>query len=1243
MDIRIIDRRTRYPPTRFVYHQSFRYYYAMGNTSARDLLENVSSGKEPAILVLGCGDFRGCIYSLWKHFDPASSLHHFHGVHFVLNDVCPAIMARNVLYLYYLSKMPSWKEEEAAKLWISNLWAVWYCHELLPSHERSLKDALAVLTRVSASLESWKRAAENPLRNIVSFSSSETLQQIRAVWEMWRTKSFGTLEALHTARMEEFKQKLAEVSSVGGMDAHVIPSITTFLGVLRTTDVSREEIDSLGCDYTEYLESGSSYAEDIFNLPHSTSRTFINPTLFENDEGKYTLQYASAPFRSFFHILEVSKCEVQKLGMSVSIAGQPLIVDDDSFQRHPLLSNCVQQFSIWVSSAAATLRAQSSRMKPNISFTFDCSHCIHFCEEISSKPKFFLAQTGFEPVFDVIYTSNLIDSISAPVMVYSTLPLLRHNGLMVCKTTLYTYLAETTEQFLEGQFGFSPELFPLIFGGRCIGHEGKYADTNANEPVPVSIMTILGNIKQARQNPTKELFFAKVSANPYKMTSLADVPPILDALYGAIHACTGAFLMKENGLITKLGMCAETAVHALLMFVTLLECDVEYLDYHFWEPLSTRLSEDVNMRPIMVHLQTQLLLHKLHLHIIFDKVNCPICVGMPVLGVISQFSTVVDPKPKGSPEKSAPFFGALIHKTTLPRWLPMDDLPKMKTSVHLVESIQGRLLPSKKVALEFYFPVGFAQEDYKVTIVRYDVGIQPNNPEMSNLTVPIQIMECKLKKLETAQTYSFRQAGAFRIKNAPSNLGRFLSHWGDAEHMETVMSLTFDTLAVMKTAPLKTRRVSAYGIEVNCKDLRFSITYPYPVDYSSITTKLNKKSGTLVLKSPRRGYHFYEERAMFMVNPDNKLVFPPLPVSQTVYSTISGMQFNKTERTIFEASRKDQSPMPANLNVKDWIISFLKQSNKLFTVHSNADRDTGEKSVWLLIAIHSRVFDTVRQTPALDLSYCIMEESIFSKVFQQWRIVCMEPSLSPSAEVVANKEDYLFLSHVLKHFTNRTYRSSKNPSHMLRKYHLDHYFTRAMVYPLYCDPERFLLDIEFMLSSKEGLTPTRNVPFPPWSSLNPANARATATTEDKPAEELVFPNTPSVPTSSSSASSASSKVFTPTDDAKNPIPHSSVAEPTECSYCGSQSDKLKRCTGCGGTCYCGKECQARHWKQHKTVCKPPVIPIAMALPSKCASCGKDTANLKRCACQFVAYCSKECQRNDWTRHRTNCTATRSKK
>ena len=41
-----------------------------------------------------------------------------------------------------------------------------------------------------------------------------------------------------------------------------------------------------------------------------------------------------------------------------------------------------------------------------------------------------------------------------------------------------------------------------------------------------------------------------------------------------------------------------------------------------------------------------------------------------------------------------------------------------------------------------------------------------------------------------------------------------------------------------------------------------------------------------------------------------------------------------------------------------------------------------------------------------------------------------------------------------------------------------------------------------------------------------------------------------------------------------------------CSKCGKESDTLKKCTACKCVWYCDKECQNRHWKEHKTECKP---------------------------------------------------------
>ena len=41
-----------------------------------------------------------------------------------------------------------------------------------------------------------------------------------------------------------------------------------------------------------------------------------------------------------------------------------------------------------------------------------------------------------------------------------------------------------------------------------------------------------------------------------------------------------------------------------------------------------------------------------------------------------------------------------------------------------------------------------------------------------------------------------------------------------------------------------------------------------------------------------------------------------------------------------------------------------------------------------------------------------------------------------------------------------------------------------------------------------------------------------------------------------------------------------------CSACRKKSDSLKKCTSCKCVWYCDKDCQNRHWREHKRECKP---------------------------------------------------------
>jgi len=130
---------------------NFFYYHPYGNTPPENLLQSITETTSiPQILLLGCGDLRSCIFTLWSNFYHKHS-RHFKGVHFVLNDGSAAVLARNIIFLYLCTQMPTNKKDKVK--WVASFWSIWYCHELLPHHKEVLMSALSQLLKWSSSVE----------------------------------------------------------------------------------------------------------------------------------------------------------------------------------------------------------------------------------------------------------------------------------------------------------------------------------------------------------------------------------------------------------------------------------------------------------------------------------------------------------------------------------------------------------------------------------------------------------------------------------------------------------------------------------------------------------------------------------------------------------------------------------------------------------------------------------------------------------------------------------------------------------------------------------------------------------------------------------------------------------------------------------------------------------------------------------------------------------------------------------
>ena len=1289
-----------FPVSRFVYYGDCRCYYAYSTTPPEDFLENVTEIEMPAILLLGCGDIRSCLYTLWKNFDPLHKRPPFSGIHFVLNDYNAAVLARNILFLYLCLQMPSKKED--MKKWIATLWSLWYCHELLPEHELVLKDAVTNLLRWSCNLQSWSAMTTSPLSKIVNFASASTLQQIRYYWEAWynRKTDPGSVQALRAMRKMEFLHKLG-----GRTDSASIQIANASLGLLGK-EFSLQMLEAMKIEIQSYIDSGNAFAESVLDSPAAIEGTVINPTFFDR-AGRYTLHYLSEPYNCFFQTVVFSPKEMKKMGTPRSLLNQ-LIVDDNKFENQLTLSNSVQQFAIWLSSAAATLANASSHQNPHVSFTFQCCDALDFCQFLQHNTHAFATSTGFDPMFDLVHSSNLIDHLSPPNLVLSVVPLLKENGLLLTTAMLYKNIAHTAEGYLQVSFGFESKLLPLICGIRCVGHEGKYASSVCPQPVPCSF----GAAGLAMLS-SKLLVWQRVSTPPLRLASLesGSAAAILRALSASISVAMDSFFVTSVGLRTTGHLSTGTVIQLLQCFVAQLASDVGFADYHFWEPLCATLRDREDIKPFMLSLQTQALLHGVHLHLTVSRHNCPLCAKSPLCDAICQFSMSLDVPHALADSVGTPSFVLFLHRASY------TDLHQILLSrgndIHVIDCLAGSETDGK-LKLNFFVPQSFAEEGYQLTagcFVMTHVDMQPVN-------VPTMVMHGNLSDFWAPDfTYCFKQLQS-RLAAPESRFGKIIQHSGDGDRFESVVSLSDSTMSALEKHNIDLQRVSNSEIKVSCGNHSIRISYPHPIHYNNTSIKLSRKKKMVTVEVPRKAHQYFDEMPLFVANPDSRLSLPPVSISHELTRSFCGMQFTKKDRDIMNEYNRESALMPAEVNMKETL-------NALFQFHSSnyVHLSFASSGVHGLLAIHNRLFDQQNKTPAIDLSFCFLEMSFLHQVAPPWQ--SMIPDKVRNINVT--EEEYELLKKVFHHFARRTVTTSKKPYGrfpQLVKNKINRFFTRAVVYPLYTDPD--------VLAEAMGIIKGVNELVQPYMSTAVTNPqyRMQAVKEYESKRKCSFCGTRSDDLKKcgrcgeaqycgqdcqkahwkehkqacTSQSAALPDVSVP--DAQ--VPTVSVTRSQEkvdakrksrkkrkCSFCG-QYDALKKCGRCGKAQYCGQSCQKKHWKEHKLICNPQdemnpqideadpqideadpqideadpqidevnprideVNPQDEAVPQdepnrsvkaenlhsvsnmdlgKCEGCEKEFSSLRRCRCHRVAYCSVECQRKDWPKHKDVCTA-----
>ena len=1174
-----------FPLSRFIHYGKFRFYYAFGNTQAEDFLQGVpdsdSRDKRPTILSLGCGDIRSCFYTLWKNFrfEKSKVGSRLQGIDFVLNDFNAAVLARNILFLYFCTKMPEGTTSMKWKEWIATVWSIWYNHELTHEHAHALYDALDQLLQCSNSAKEWSRCQ---LGSIVHFATPETRDAIRKVWQLWLRKN-GREQSLDTMRLAKQKfqdihfNKISTQGSSGPVQIIASSNVTVFLQMVECIPERR---DIMIKEYEAYLRKGNAISETVLDISHMHTSSVVNTTLFEQSDESYTLHYGLVPYLGFPQSIPYSHAEMTRTQPKTSLQDAP--VRDNHFKKAPLLANTVQQFSMWLTAAAKLMK----QMEPLVfTVTVDCRDVIHMCSTLRQNSHG-IGRLPASPLFDAIYTSNLLDHVSPAVLVLTATSLLKP-GATLFTSSIHQSKASSTRNYLQNAFGFPPELFPVIMGIRCIGNDGQYSSHTAHEPIPISMQELF----QAEN--FKSFLWKKVLTPPLVITSLQEQTVLVK---GFLKCCKTVCLASLTSTESCSTLSIETLIAMMHSFIAQLDASIPSI-HNFWEPLSQLIIKDANLKPHLLQLQTQTLLHDLHMHITVSEADCPLCTGKPLNEYFDQFSITFTHSTESVVQ--TPTFGIHLHKS------------EYDSDSAFITSVAGKS-NGRELQLDFFMPKNIAELYSIFTIYKYKKEAVQHDW--------IIVGKGELKHLTTIHfpQYSFMREEPRR--STPMNtFGKITKHVGDSSAFCTVVMLSDSCIAAKERSGLQANPLRPSQMQLKCGEThKLTITYPYCIDPSNVHIKVSNKERSITMTAARAVYCFYNEEPTFYVDPDNRLAFPPFHCSKNTLMTYCNAQMPKFD---------EQKDMPL-YNAKHTFHELLTKASAGEKYFSFGYMSEGTPTSYAFVHVHGVLFDQKFKTPVLDLSYCFLDTQPPDIEFQLYTM-SLQLYGDRNVYILVDDKELELLKETLPYFASITREADPNAKHAIeipqQKYKVWRFFNRASVYPLYPNIENdqishFIsaLTQHLATNSDERLQQRQSLPKEPLKMTQDECSLCKRKSD----------------TIKKCAQCGKVQYCGKECQREHWKDHKAICKPsTNSSAPGSVPSRAasrKQSSKADLTASYASE------NTHDTPTSKQAAPTGVNTKwSPCKRCNKQ-ANMK-CPCKFVAYCSTECQKLEWPIHRHTCT------
>ncbi|KAF9070975.1 hypothetical protein BDP27DRAFT_1362206 [Rhodocollybia butyracea] len=448
------------------------FFYAIGNTPATSLTRDLSTGTPANILLLGCGDPRDVLFSIFNE-DKRSNRR----LDITCSDIDPAIIvhditARNILLVTMIIDN---------KTALPTVWKLFYDMKIDRDSYSKLIDHCKMLWEYSSTQKAW---VDSPYGPTIKFSTLHTLEQVRQHWKL-----YIEMENLPLNKQQSIREAFTKLLNAASQKFSEHPNISP----ARAAGPLMPEASSIyGQHSLHYSSTGVSSTEST----SLTSATMINPTFAYSFVGEgCNVHYGTSPLTPF-HTSALFANATRPLHTSDVLQAAQKHFGEwcDSYRSraaHP--SKIVLRFL--VGEATAVCGAFQS---------LNTTHCVHTLIPVSQwrtdmltfdESQYSIPNDASAPThFDVITTSNLIDHVGLLNILVAALPLRNSNGVIYTESLLYRGKRKDAAKEFGAQLFADLGMMTLLLGVAPVDYlSGFSSQSNAHETL---VNTFGGQLRQ---------------------------------------------------------------------------------------------------------------------------------------------------------------------------------------------------------------------------------------------------------------------------------------------------------------------------------------------------------------------------------------------------------------------------------------------------------------------------------------------------------------------------------------------------------------------------------------------------------------------------------------------------------------------------------------------------------------------------------------------------------------------------